>query len=267
MKILITNDDGVQAHGIYALADAVHDFGEVQVIAPDRERSACGHSMTMADPLRTRAISGLPVPAIAVTGVPVDCVNVGLSLIFKEGCDLVMSGFNHGPNLGFDITYSGTVGGAIEGCLNGIPSIAISMAPLQPGLDQHFETGSNWLRNHLKWLLSLPLPPRTFWNINVPAVPMTDVKGIKFTEMGGRVYEDKVEMRNDPWGKPYFWQGGMNIVGRSEPGSDLEAIENGYVSITPLSLNWTQQEVLNSLVKEFGTTIESAEGIDLAPQP
>ncbi len=251
MKVLLTNDDGVHAHGIRALADAVHDLGDVQIVAPDRERSACGHSMTMADPLRIQPIAGMPVPALAVSGVPVDCVNVGLSVIFPEGCDLILSGFNHGPNLGFDITYSGTVGGAMEGCLNGIPSLAFSMAPLKSKKEFHFETGSLWLRHNIRWLLSLPLPPRTFLNVNVPAVPLSEVKGVRFTKMGGRVYEDRVEMREDPWGKPYFWQGGANIVGTAEPGSDLLAIEEGYVSITPISLNWTQDLALAELSASF----------------
>lgn len=222
--------------------------------------------MTMADPLRTRPVPGLPVPAIAVSGVPVDCVNVGLSLVFEKGCDLILSGFNHGPNLGFDITYSGTVGGAIEGCLNGIPSVALSMAPLESGTDQHFETGVHWVRNHLAWLLEIPLPIRTFWNVNIPAIPFTSIQGMKFTQMGGRVYEDKVEMRQDPWGKPYFWQGGMNIVGQAELGSDLEAIEQGFVSITPLTLNWTQGEFLESLIQTHGSTIAKSAITEPAPQ-
>ena len=247
MKILITNDDGIHALGIRHLADAVADFGEVKVVAPDRERSACGHAMTMTEPLRVNEFDwGDAVKAYSVTGVPVDCVNVGLSHLYPDGCDLVLSGFNHGPNLGFDVTYSGTVAGAMEGAINGIHSIAFSMARFS-GKENHFESGSSWLKDHFEWLLSLKLPQRTFLNINLPAMPYDEIKEARFVKMGGRVYRDRVEQRMDPWDRPYFWQGGLEIGGNPEPGTDFEAVVQGHVSITPISLNWTDNIALVSL--------------------
>lgn len=240
MRILLTNDDGIHAEGLRALAEVAAEFGTVKVVAPDRERSACGHSMTMRDPLRVKTVSyhgGLE--AYEVNGVPVDCVNVGLTLAWPDGCDLVLSGINNGPNMGFDVTYSGTVAGAMEGCINGIRSVAISMALFADGAPLHYATAQAWLREHFSWLATCPLQPLTFLNVNVPAIDLPELRGTRVVEMGKRVYEDRVEMRQDPWGRPYYWQGGVVIVDAREPGTDVSATSQGFVSVTPISLNWT----------------------------
>ena len=249
MRILITNDDGVIAPGILSLARAALRIGEVKVVAPDRERSACGHAMTMRDPLRVQpvAFSEPKVEAFQVNGLPVDCVNVGLTECWPDGCDLILSGINAGPNLGFDITYSGTCGGAMEGCINGIKSISVSSALFVSGAPLHFETSERWLSENWQMLLSLPLPTLTFLNINVPAIEHVELRGHRFSAMGQRVYEDRVERREDPWGRPYYWQGGVVVMDPNQPGTDVQAVDEGFVAITPVSLDWTNHSALREM--------------------
>jgi 5'-nucleotidase len=160
-------------------------------------------------------------------------------MAWPDGCDLVLSGINNGPNMGFDVTYSGTVAGAMEGCINGIRSVAMSMALFADGAPLHYATAQAWLREHLDWLATCPLQPLTFLNVNVPAIDLPELRGTRVVEMGKRVYEDRVEMRQDPWGRPYYWQGGVVIVDAREPGTDVAATSQGFVSVTPISLNWT----------------------------
>lgn len=285
MRILVTNDDGLHADGLYHLASVARQFGEVKVVAPDRERSACAHGMTLREPLRVKPApfhlpilepdlipstrdlrpghpAGLaaashsePIASIAyedleayeVSGLPVDCVNVGLSVAWPDGCDLVLSGINNGPNLGFDVTYSGTVAGAMEGAINGIWSIAVSMAHFVLDAPYHYETGSRWLAENLEMLLELPRKPLTFLNVNVPAIAYPELNGHRFVGMGQRVYQDRVEERLDPWGRPYYWQGGAVVMDVEQPGTDVHAVTNGIVAITPITLDWTDHAYLDSL--------------------
>lgn len=170
MRILVTNDDGVRAEGIRHLANVAAEFGEVKIVAPDRERSACAHAMTLRDPLRVKETTVDGHEAYEVNGVPVDCVNVGLTVAWPDGCDLVLSGINNGPNLGFDVTYSGTVAGAMEGTINGIKSIALSMCVFAEGAPFHYETGATWLRDNWQMLLDLPSHELVLLNVNVPAI-------------------------------------------------------------------------------------------------
>jgi len=252
MRILITNDDGLLAPGLKALADVARDFGEVKIVAPDRERSACGHSMTMRDPLRVRELELDGVEALEVTGVPVDCVNVGLTVAWPDGCDLVLSGINNGPNLGFDVTYSGTVAGAMEGTINGIRSLSLSMANFVTGAPLHYETGARWLREHWSMLVDSPAAPLTFLNVNVPAIEFDELRGHKVCGMGQRVYQDRVEYRQDPWGRPYYWQGGVVIMSpKDQPGTDVAAVSEGFVSITPVTLDWTNHAHAAALEEHF----------------
>ncbi|MDI9639939.1 5'/3'-nucleotidase SurE [Kamptonema cortianum] len=242
MRILITNDDGIHAEGLASLVRAVRDYGVVKVVAPDRERSACGHAMTMRDPLRVKETSLEGADAYVVNGLPVDCVNVGLTECWPDGCDLVLSGINNGPNLGFDVTYSGTVAGAMEGCINGIRSISFSMAVFADGAPFHFETGEQWIRENLPMLTSAELKPLSFLNVNIPAIAYPGINGWQVVGMGKRVYQDRVEKREDPWGRPYYWQGGVVVMRPDEADTDIWAVSNGYVSITPVSLDWTDHE-------------------------
>ncbi len=247
MRILVTNDDGVHAEGIRALVTVAREFGEVKAVAPDRERSACGHAMTMRDPLRVTASRIEGVEAYAVSGLPVDCVNVGLTLAWPDGCDLVLSGINNGPNLGFDATYSGTVAGAMEGTINGVRSVAVSMAVFADGAPYHFETGATWLRENLTWLSTVDLPPLTFFNVNVPAIAYPELEGHRVVPMGQRVYKDRVERREDPWGRPYYWQGGVVVMRPDIPDTDVWAVSCGHVAVTPITLDWTDHATLARL--------------------
>lgn len=252
MRILVTNDDGIAAEGLWALVGVAKKFGTVKVVAPDRERSACGHSMTMRDPLRVKQVfqycdSG--VEAHEVNGVPVDCVNVGLTICWPDGCDLILSGMNSGPNLGFDVTYSGTCAGAMEGVINGVRSVAMSMAAFVSGAPLHYETGVRWLSENWALVAESPTKELTFLNVNVPAINFPELRGHRFASMGKRVYEDRVEFREDPWGRPYYWQGGVVVMNPDQPGSDVNAVSEGFVSITPVSLDWTDYAHLAKLEK------------------
>jgi len=249
MRILITNDDGVRAPGLIALATVARKHGEVKLVAPDRERSGCGHSMTLHDPLRVKQFEVEGLEAYEVNGVPVDCVNVGLTVAWPDGCDLVLSGFNNGPNLGFDITYSGTAAGAMEGTINGIRSIALSIASFVTDAPLHYETGALWLAENWDMLLDCPDKPLTFLNVNIPSIAFPELMGHKVVAMGKRVYEDRVELRHDPWNRPYYWQGGTVIMDSSQAGTDVEAVSKGYVSITPVTLDWTDYDHAEALTK------------------
>jgi 5'-nucleotidase len=251
MRILITNDDGIRAPGLHAIVEVAKQFGEVTIVAPDRERSACGHAMTMRDPLRVQKFEWDGCEAMEVNGFPVDCVNVALTLGFQDDCDLVLSGINNGPNLGFDVTYSGTVAGAMEGTINGIRSISISMASFVNGAPLHYETGARWLTEHWEMLVSAPQAPLTFLNVNVPAVDFQELRGHRVTPMGRRVYRDRVELRTDPWGRPYYWQGGVAVLASDQPGTDVAAVNEGFVSVTPITLDWTNREHLAELEARF----------------
>lgn len=264
MRILITNDDGIRAEGIAVLARVARALGEVKVVAPDRERSACGHSMTMRDPLRLRPVDWTEVAsawgpwpedhgieAYEVNGVPVDCVNVGSAAVWPDGCDLILSGVNAGPNLGFDVTYSGTVAGAMEGAISGIRSIAVSMAVFVDGAPLHFATGERWLEEHLRELVAAPIPATTFLNVNIPAIDYQELRGVRVVPMGKRVYEDRVEQRADPWGRPYYWQGGVVVKDSASEGSDVQAVSDGFVSVTPLGLDWTDRDAESLLRREW----------------
>ena len=247
MRILVTNDDGIHAEGLRSLVRAVKPFGDVKVSAPDRERSACGHSMTMRDPLRVACHEVENCEAVAVSGVPVDCVNVGLTVLFPEGCDVVVSGINHGPNLGFDVTYSGTVAGALEGAINGLRSISFSMARLVDDAPLHLDTGEEWIGANFPSLLTMTLPKHTFLNVNVPALASAEIQGMRVVRMGRRVYQDRVEFRSDPWGRPYYWQGGVVVMRPDSTDTDVWAVSNGFVSVTPIRVDWTCEESLAAM--------------------
>jgi 5'-nucleotidase len=252
LRILVTNDDGIFAPGLLTLATVAAEFGEVVVVAPDRERSCCGHAMTMREPLRVTEVDYPVGRAFAVNGLPVDCVNVGLTVPYPDGCDLILSGVNAGPNLGYDATYSGTVAGAMEGAINGIRSLAFSMAGLRHGEPIRYEISGNWLREQWSWLTTLPISTETFINVNVPN-EVSGPHGFRLVPMGQRVYEERVEVREDPWGRPYYWQGGVYVLDREQPGTDFEAVGDGFVSITPMTLDWTDHRVLAKLAERVNS--------------
>lgn len=240
MRILVTNDDGIETEGIRALSVALAEIGEVTVVAPETEQSAVSRSITFREPLRVRNRS-LPVErAFAVSGTPSDCVFLALHHLLESPPDLLVSGINSGPNMGDDILYSGTVAGAMEGALNGIPSIAISVGT---HTDQRYDTAAAWLVRFLQEQ-ELFLPPRTCLNVNVPSTSLQAIIGWRQTFQGHTHYAQNVIKREDPWGRSYYWLGGEVSAGVPEEGSDVKTVADGYVSVTPLGLNLTNRSYL-----------------------
>lgn len=245
MKILVTNDDGIDTVGIRLLAEALTELGEVTVVAPRNEQSAVGRSITFRSPLRVEKRDFPLKGSYSVTGTPSDCVFIALHHLLDQPPDLLVSGINTGPNMGDDILYSGTVAGALEGALNGIRSVAVS-AGAHSG--QRYDTAASWVAKFLKEH-RLELPSKTCLNVNVPCVDEADLKGWKFTVQGHTHYAQEVLKRQDPWGREYYWLGGKVSEGVPVKGSDIEAVSQGYVSVTPLGLDLTNHSYLTEGVK------------------
>ena len=243
MRLLVTNDDGYLALGIQTLAAAASRLGAIDVVAPDREQSATSHSLTMHHPLRARvAQNGVHV----VDGTPTDCVMLGVAELVEHRPDVVLSGINHGPNLGDDVLYSGTVAAAMEATILGIPAIALSYAGRE---HERIEEWQNVVSALLERILSREgdFPPETLLNVNLPPVAPDDVKGVRVTTLGRREYIDSLQRGKDPNGKEYFWIGGGSSRWWGRDDSDFRAIESGYISVTPLHLDLTN----HALVREI----------------
>jgi 5'-nucleotidase len=232
--ILITNDDGVHAPGLAALTDALAELGDTYVIAPEREQSACGHALTLHRPLRVHPVGER---RFAVNGTPSDCVNLGVLGFLPEAPTVIVSGINHGSNLGDDVTYSGTVSAAMEGTLLGVPSIAVSLAD---GGD--FAEAGRVARLIVMRVLVEGLPDKTLLNVNVPAQPP---RGIRVTRLGHRVYSGKIVEQADPRGRPHYWIGGGAPEWGALEGTDMGAVHEGYVAVTPLHLDLTEYSQLD----------------------
>jgi len=243
MRLLLTNDDGILAQGLDCLCAAAESLGEVTIVAPDREQSATSHSLTLHHPVR-------PIRRgdrrWQVDGTPTDCVMLAIEALMPERPDFVLSGINHGQNMGEDVLYSGTVAAAMEGLSLGVPSIAISFAGGDLRADvSRLKEQIKVLQPLLKHLTSLPDFPRdTLFNVNLPPLAADEVKGIRLTRLGRRVYSESVAPMKDPWGRQIYWIGGGEITWSGEPDSDFRAIEEGYVSVTPLHLDLTYFDVL-----------------------
>jgi len=245
--ILLTNDDGIHHSGLLALRSALSSVGEVTVMAPDHNWSAAGHTKTMHKPLRVTPVT-LPdgTPAYASTGAPSDCVAlVVLGVLGPRLPDLVVSGINQGANVGQDITYSGTVAAAMEGVISGIPSIAVSLDSYEAG---DFSYAAQVGASVARLVLKHGLPPHTLLNVNVPARPAEEIAGVRVTRLGRRVYRDVLIERQDPRGRPYYWIGGEPPGGAAdEEGTDIWALAQGYVSITPLRMDMTEYQLLQEI--------------------
>lgn len=248
MKVLLTNDDGIWSKGLAALAGAacrVADW-EVYVVAPDRERSACGHSITLHEPIYVEEVDFKPAPvrgAWSVSGTPADCTKIGIELLIKEKPAVLISGVNRGPNLGTDILYSGTVSAAMEGCLYGIPSIAVSLADFK---GQQFEFAAEVAVRLARLILDLDDSPNLF-NVNVPCIERHEIKGVAVTSMGRTRYRDRFEGRRDHAGRECFWLTGDMVEVENEDHTDVRAVQKGYVSITPLHLDLTASSLISSI--------------------
>ncbi len=239
--ILVTNDDGVYSPGIQVLAKRLREIDTVVIVAPDRERSAAGHSMTLHRPL---LIEEVREGMYSVNGTPTDCVNIAVKGLLKEMPKLVVSGINKGPNLGDDVTYSGTVAGAIEGILLGIPAFAISLVARE---NFRFAEGAEVAFHAANRIIRDRLPAGTLLNINVPNLPVDEIQGTLITRLGKRIYHQMTVERVDPRGKKYYWIGGGEPDWEREEGTDLDAVDKRYVSITPLHLDMTDYASFNLL--------------------
>ena len=249
--ILVTNDDGIHAQGLSALAQALESLGEVFVVAPDREQSAVGHALTLHRPLRVDQVGER---RFAVNGTPSDCVNLGVLGLLPEPPVLVVSGINHGSNLGDDVTYSGTVSAAMEGALAGVPSIALSQAYARQGMGASvpFAGAEAWGERILRTLAAAPMPKGTLVNVNFPAIEPDAVRGVRVCRQGFRDYGRlRIVERQDPRGFPYFWFGLAPTVQTPGHVTDLESIADGFVTVTPLHLDLTHEASLSGLVERF----------------
>ncbi|MBI4674297.1 MAG: 5'/3'-nucleotidase SurE [Chloroflexi bacterium] len=245
--ILISNDDGVDAPGLLALKHGLEKIGEVRVIAPDRNWSAAGHAKTLHRPLRVRPTSLADgSDAYKCDGAPSDCVAVALLGFFSERPALVVSGINPNANVGSDITYSGTVAAAMEAAIDGVPAIAVSLDVDEQA--RHFATAGEYAARLAQRVLENGLPPDTLLNVNVPDAALSEIRGVAITRCGKRIYYDQLITRQDPFGHPYYWIGGERPGGDKElHGTDIWALANHYVSITPVHVDMTNHALIAEL--------------------
>ena len=249
MRILISNDDGIHAPGIMALYKAVADLGEVNVVAPADEQSAVGHAITISDPLKTRRIEREGTFfGFAVGGTPADCVKLAVSSLLDEKPDLVLSGINHGPNPGINVIYSGTVSAATEGTILGLSGMAISINTFG---EAHWDTAAQVARKLAVELHKNGMPEDTLLNVNVPNIPMSEVRGYRVTRMGRSRFSEVFHRRSDPRGNEYYWMDGEMTLMDADGGTDVEALQDGYVSLTPIGLDLTQYDAMDHL-KSWG---------------
>ena len=257
MKILLSNDDGVMAEGIKALTTALSREHEVYVVAPDRERSAAGHSLTLHTPIRVEELdSKFGAKRIWITsGTPGDCVKIGINAILNddEKPDLIISGINHGPNLGTDILYSGTVSCAMEGAMMGYPSIAVSLASMssEPEL---FKNVAEFMLKFIHKVKDYNFPKKTILNVNVPGIMPEDIAGVAITRLGGKMFTDEYDKRVDPRGKVYYWMAGELIKHCDNDDSDINALRWNKVSVTPITFEMTLDSVIPELIRVMETS-------------
>jgi 5'-nucleotidase len=244
--ILVTNDDGIESDALGPLIDALAELGEVDIIAPERNWSGASHSITLFRPLRCRPTRLRTGQAAFMTdGSPTDCVRLAVLGFLKQKPDLIVSGINRGANLGDDITYSGTVAAAMEGLLSDIPSIAVSIGAFGANID--FTVASEFVALIGKNILEKGFIHDALLNVNVPHLPRERITGVEVTKLGKRNYRDQLVERLDPYGNPYYWVGGPAVADAAEPGTDVAALRDGKISVTPIALDLTSHELLAEL--------------------
>lgn len=253
--ILVTNDDGVSSEGIQSLFRAMNLIATAVMVAPDREKSAVSHSITLHRPLKVEQIKQ---NVYTLNGTPTDCVTIAVSRILKRKPDILISGINRGGNLGDDLTYSGTVSAAMEGTILEIPSIAISMVG---GPSYHFSTAAACARRIVRHLLKEPMPRDTLLNINVPNVPAKNIKGILYTRQGKRVYSNSVHDITDPRKEKYYWIGGGTQNWEEGTDTDFYAVGRNYISVTPVHLDLTNYAALDYIRKEWRVLAKRSPGL------
>ncbi len=249
MRVLVSNDDGVDAPGIRFLADGLRQAGhDVQIVAPDRDRSGASNSLTLDQPLRAKRLNET---TWSVAGTPTDCVHLALSGMLAADPDIVVSGINNTSNLGDDVIYSGTVAAAMEGRCLGLPAIAMSLASHEHRA-LHFETAARAAVEIVAQLISDPLPADTILNINVPDLPWAEVKGFAVTRLGHRHRAEPCIAQSDPRGRPIWWIGPPGAAQDAGPGTDFDAVNSGFISITPIHVDLTRYQALESVSRWAG---------------
>lgn len=248
MKILISNDDGIQADGLNALRLAMEEIGQVTVVAPDRPKSATGHGITVHKPLRVDEVKfpDSSTKGFAVNGTPSDCVKIALQALMPELPDIVISGINFGPNLGTDVLYSGTVSAALEGVINDVPSVAISLASYEK---EYYNLAADFAKTIIQTVVREGLPVETLLNVNVPLLDEKKANGVTITKLGKRRYQNIFEKRLDPRGKVYYWMGGEVMDIDVESDTDIAAIKRNEISVTPIFFDVTNYQLIDSLRK------------------
>ena len=247
MRILLSNDDGIYAQGIRVLHDAVKDLGEVHVVAPDAERSAVGHAITLSDPIKSKKVfHDGQFFGYGVGGTPADCVKLAVCGLLDHKPDLVISGINLGPNAGISVIYSGTVSAATEGTILGIPSMAVSINTFK---DPAWDTAARVTRHLVNVAHEKGIPENTLLNVNVPSLPFDQLKGIRVTRMGQSRFVETFDRRTDPRGNVYYWMDGEIEELGDMKGTDLEALNAGCVSVTPIWFDLTHKDAIPQLKK------------------
>ncbi|MDD3642129.1 MAG: 5'/3'-nucleotidase SurE [Candidatus Krumholzibacteria bacterium] len=240
-RILITNDDGIRAEGLIALENSLAPLGRVITVAPESEQSATSHAITLDRPLRIKEYGS---ERYSVSGTPTDCVLLAVHGILDTPPDLVVSGINHGPNMGEDVTYSGTVAAAIEAYILGIDSMAVSVTDWEPA---SFAPAGEIALYLAGQMLSRQHEGANLWNVNIPPLPPEEIRGIRITKLGSRIYNDTIVRKTDPRGKDYFWIGGGEPGWNRDDRSDFSAVSSGFVSVTPLKLDMTDTGTMAAL--------------------
>ena len=241
MNILISNDDGYQSEGIGVLARALSNIAGIHVVAPDRDRSGASNSLTLDNPIRARlGDNGFTY----VDGTPTDCVHLAITGLLKQEPDMVVAGINSGANLGDDVLYSGTVAAAMEGRFLGLPAIAVSLAADQPS---HYETAASVTVDLVQRVIAGALPADTILNVNVPDLPLDQIRGVQATRLGHRHKSEPVVRMEDPRGRPVYWVGPCGSEQDAGPGTDFHAVRSGYVSVTPLDVDLTRYDAIDKL--------------------
>ena len=240
--ILITNDDGITAPGIRALVEAVKDLGHVIVVAPDSPQSGMGHAITIGSPLRLHKVDMFEgVDSWQCSGTPADCVKLAKDKILHTKADLCLSGINHGANNSINVIYSGTISAAMEAAIEGIPSIGFSLCDFK--FDADFTLAKTVVHEMTTRMLAQPMPEHTLLNVNVPVVSAENYKGLKICRQAYAKWEENFDHRVDPRGKDYYWMVGKFLNMDKEPGSDVEALENGYASVVPVKIDFTDMQM------------------------
>ena len=250
MRILLCNDDGIFAPGIEKLYDSVCGFGEVHVVAPDAERSAAGHAITLADPIKTERVDKCgKFFGYGIGGTPADCIKLAVRALMRDTPpDLILSGINRGSNTGISVIYSGTVSAATESVILGIPAVAFSVCDF---MNPNWETGGRVAKEITQKVIENPLPPGVLLNVNIPSVPYEELRGIKITRMGRSRFIEKFYERIDPRGRTYYWLDGALEVEDSGDDVDIHAVNAGYVSVTPIQLDLTAYAHLDAVGRIF----------------